>query len=129
MQLSIRLSFLFLTCVLLLLVITDMNGTNVKKNETNTLANIASYQSVLSSKDENMTEEKMIEEAVKQVVYNKESDSDIKIQVLGIDAENGMIDLNVIQTIHHANGQTSTTEERRTVILDDPYFFESGSTH
>ena len=129
MQLSIRLSFLFLTCVLLLLVITDMNGTNVKKNETNTLANIASYQSVLSSKDENMTEEKMIQEAVKQVVYNKESDSDIKIQVLGIDAENGMIDLNVIQTIHHANGQTSTTEERRTVILDDPYFFESGSTH
>ena len=129
MQLSIRLSFLFLTCVLLLLVITDMNGTNVKKNETNTLANIASYQSVLSSKDENMTEEKMIQEAVKQIVYNKESDSDIKIQVLGIDAENGMIDLNVIQTIHHANGQTSTTEERRTVILDDPYFFESGSTH
>lgn len=127
MQLSIRLSFLFLTCVLLLLVITDMNGTNVKKNETNTLANIASYQSVLSSKDENKTEEKMIEEAVKQIVYNKESDSDIKIQVLGIDAENGMIDLNVIQTIHHTNGQTSTTEERRTVILDDPYFYQSGN--
>lgn len=121
MKILIRGAFIFIGITLLVITVLDMSTSNVRKTETSNLANNAAYQSVKimanGSYSINNIDE-LVTEAVKDIVMNKETDSDIKIQVLGVDAENGMIDLNVIQTIKHLNGKETTTSERRTVILE-----------
>lgn len=121
MKILVRGAFTFLAITFLVITILDMSTSNVRKNETATLANNSTYESIKvlangSYDIENMDE--LVAEAVKEIVMNKESDSDIKIQVLSVDAENGLIDLNVIQTIKHLNGKETQTSQRRTVILE-----------
>lgn len=121
MKIIIRGAFTFLAITLLVLIGLDMSSNNVRKTETSTLANNSTYQPIKilvnGTYDINNIDE-LTAEVVKEIVTNKESDSDIKIQILGIDAENGMLDLNVIQTVKHLNGEKTTTEQRRTVILE-----------
>ena len=121
MKLLIRGAFTFFAITLLVITCLDISSSNVRETETATLANNSAYQSIKvlanGSYDINNMDE-LVAEAVKDIVMNKESDSDIKIQVLSVDAENGLIDLNIIQTVKHLNGKETKTEERRTVILE-----------
>lgn len=111
---------IFFVATIVVLIVLDMSGNNVRKGETATIANSATYDAIRVKLSENITdEEELVAEVIKQVALSKQSDSDIKIQILGIDAENGMLDVNIIQTIRHVNGKTTTTEERRTVILEE----------
>ncbi|MDU2155280.1 hypothetical protein [Clostridium sp.] len=121
MKLIIRGTFIFITVVLLTIICLDISTSNVREVETITLSNNSAYQSIktLANGSYNIeSEDELVAEAIKDIVMNKQSDSDIKIQVLNVDAENGLMDINVIQTIHHLNGKTTTSEERRTVILE-----------
>lgn len=117
----VRGAFTFFIVTLLVLIVLDMGSNGVIKTETATLANNATYEAIkvkangaysIDSMDE------LVAEAIKDIVMSKQADSEIKVQVLGIDAEEGMIDLNVIQTVKHLNGKESVTEQRRTVILE-----------
>ena len=121
MKILIRGAFIFFAITLLVITALDMSTSNVRKTETSTLANNAAYQSVKvlanGSYDINNMDE-LVAEAIKDIVMNKESDSDIKVQVISVDAEHGLIDLNVIQTIKHLNGKETKTSQRRTVILE-----------
>ena len=115
---------MFIAIVLVVIICSDIGSSAVRDTETSTIANNSTYNSIrvlangtydIDSMDD------LVAEAIKDIVLTKQTDSDIKVQVLGVDAENGMIDLNVIQTIKHANGEVTTSEERRTVILENTF--------
>lgn len=121
MKNAIRGAFLFLSISLLIIVVLDITTNGVKKTETADIANNAAYQAI-STKAEGVNEieniDELVAEAIKEIVMTKNSNASIKVQVLGIDAENGLLDINVIQTLKHSNGKETVSEERRTVILE-----------
>lgn len=122
MKNAIRGAFLFLSISLLIIVVLDITTNGVKKTETADIANNAAYQAI-STKAEGVNEieniDELVAEAIKEIVMTKNSNASIKVQVLGIDAENGLLDINVIQTLKHSNGKETVSEERRTVILEN----------
>lgn len=115
---------MFIAIVLVVIICSDIGSSAVRDTETSTIANNSTYNSIRvlanGTYDVNSMDD-LVAEAIKDIVLTKQTDSDIKVQVLGVDAENGMIDLNVIQTINHANGKVTTSEERRTVILENTF--------
>lgn len=122
MRMAIRGVFTFVTVLLVIIIGSNMSRKNVIANETGFISNNAAYMPVRMLSNgayEIETDEDLLAEVIKEIVLNKESNADIKVQVFTVDSENGLVDLNVIQTIHHANGETTTTEERRTVILEN----------
>ena len=111
----------FFCISLVILTILDISLTGTKEKEVDSIANNAPYEALkvkLTGEYDLENDEDLIAELVRNVVISKYSNSDIKIQVLGIDAKNGLLDINVIQNIKHANGKTTKKEERRTVILE-----------
>lgn len=122
MRMAIRGVFTFMVVLLVIITGSNMSRKNVIANETGFISNNAAYMPVRMLSNgayEIETDEDLLAEVIKEIVLNKESNADIKVQVFTVDSENGLVDLNVIQTVHHANGETTTTEERRTVILED----------
>ena len=112
---------LFFSISIFILVLLDVSMGGTKHNETSDLANTAPYEALkvkLTGEYDLEDNEDLVAELVRNVVMTKYTNSDIKIQILGIDAKNGLIDINVIQTVKHSNGTTTTQEERRTVIVE-----------
>lgn len=112
---------LFLSVFILIVCILDISNSGTKQKETSALAKNAAYDALkikLTGEYDLENNDELIGEIIRNIAISKYSNSDVKIQVLGIDAENGLIDINVIQTIEHVNGKTSTEEERRTVIIE-----------
>ena len=121
MKNAIRGAFIFIIITLVTVIILDMGSKGNRATETSRLANSSSYNAikVLANGTYDIdSDEELVTEAIKDIIMNKETDSDIKVQVLGVDKENGMIDLNVIQTVKHVNGKVTAVSDRRTVILE-----------
>ncbi len=111
----------FFTISIVILVILDISLSGTKHNETTSLANESSYDALkikLTGEYDLENNEDLVAELIKNVVINKTSNNDVKIQILGIDAKNGLIDINVIEDIKHVNGVTTRKQERRTVIIE-----------
>lgn len=124
MRYVIRGAFLFMAITLVVIICMDMGSSAVRDTETAEMANNSTYNAIRVMANGTYDVDSMddlVAEAIKEIVLSKETNSDIKVQVLGVDAENGMIDLNIIQTINHANGKVTKSEERRTVILENNF--------
>ena len=112
---------LFIAVSVSILCILDISNNGTKKKETSSLSETSTFDPLkikLTGEYDLENNDELIGEIVRNIAINKYSNSDIKIQVLGIDAKNGFIDLNIIQYIDHANGKTTKHEERRTVIVE-----------
>lgn len=112
---------LFIAISTLIIVCLDVSVSGTKHNETSSIANNAPYEALkikLTGEYNLENDIDLVAELIRNVVINKYSNSDLKIQILGIDAENGMLDINIIQTIKHINGKETIEEERRTVIVE-----------
>lgn len=112
---------MFVAITLVVIVMFNINNASVKKSETAALANTASYDALkvkVTSEYDFENNDDLVAEVIKQIAINKNTNSDVKVQILGIDAENGLLDINVIETIKHANGEITTEEQRRTVIVE-----------
>lgn len=112
---------MFVAITLVVIVMLNINNASVKKSETAALANTASYDALkvkVTSEYDFENNDDLVAEVIKQIAINKNTNSDVKVQILGIDAENGLLDINVIETIKHANGEITTEEQRRTVIVE-----------
>lgn len=121
MKIAIKTALTFISILFLVLVIMDMGAKNTKETETFASSTNSAFSSVLfdgNGSYEVETDLDLVNEAIQDIINTKESNADIKVQVLGVDAENGMIDLNVIQTIKHVNGKVTQTMDRKTVILE-----------
>lgn len=112
---------LFIAISTLIIVCLDVSVSGTKHNETSSIANNAPYEALkikLTGEYNLENDIDLVAELIRNVVINKYSNSDLKIQILGIDAENGMLDINIIQTVKHINGKETVEEERRTVIVE-----------
>lgn len=112
---------LFIAISVLIIVCLDVSVAGTKHNETSFIANSAPYEALrIKLTGEYNLEDDMdlVAELVRNAVINKYSNADLKIQILGIDAENGLLDVNIIQTVKHINGKKTVEEERRTVVVE-----------
>ena len=112
---------LFFAIAITILVLIDISSNGVVKSEAIDLATEAAYEPLnLKNNGEYDIEsnDDLVAEIIRTIALNKKTDSDIKVQILGIDAKNGFVDINIIETTKHANGKKSKTEERRTVIVE-----------
>lgn len=122
MKLSVKFSMLFLSIFIFVICVFDICLTTFKIHETKTISQDASYYPMnLTSNfySEIKSNEQMIEEVIKNVVLSKQSDCDIEVRILGVDYENGLLDLSIIQTYRHVNGKIETIEERKTIIIEE----------
>lgn len=122
MKLSIKFSIMFFSMILVLITIVSINAKSYLVNETNMIAKNATYNPLFSASSPNYevnSNEELLYEVLKEVVITKQSDCDIKIQILSIDYINGLIDVNVIQTYTYFNGSTRTISNRKTIILEE----------
>lgn len=118
-----------ISCVLVfLLIITSLilftvYGQNTRQNELEDSLSIAVEQSLENLKinksySVNNTEE-FIADFLENLLISIESDSDIKVEILSVDVEKGLLDVNVIETFSQPNGSTKSISCRKTVILEE----------
>lgn len=105
---------------LLVICIMDSGTSVIRRNETATIAEVASYETLNAVKN-NATainsDQEFIAEVIKNIVLEYDTNSDVVVNT--IDARNGLLDLEIQQTFTHSNGAKETNVERRTVILED----------
>lgn len=122
MKLAVKFTLLFLSIFILILCVVSMNQKSFQVNETHQIANESTFYPLKQASIpyyEKSTNEELVAEVLRQVVLSKQSDSDIKVQILGVDVENGMLDINIIQTFRHVNGQEEEISSRKTIILEE----------
>ncbi len=122
MKLAVRFSFLFICMAIFFMCLADINGHSYKINETHHIAYDSTYyplKQLATPYHQITSNEQLIAEALKQVVLSKESDCDIKVQILGVDYINGLLDVNIIQTYTHLNGQEEVIQSRQTIIIEE----------
>ena len=107
---------------LLVICIMDSGTSVIRRNETATIAEVASYETLNAVKN-NATainsDQEFIAEVIKNIVLEYDTNSDVVVNIISIDARNGLLDLEIQQTFAHSNWAKETNVERRTVILED----------
>ena len=107
---------------LLVICIMDSGTSVIRRNETATIAEVASYETLNAVKN-NATainsDQEFIAEVIKNIVLEYDTNSDVVVNIISIDARNGLLDLEIQQTFTHSNVAKETNVERRTVILED----------
>lgn len=107
---------------LLVICIMDSGTSVIRRNETATIAEVASYETLNAVKN-NATainsDQEFIAEVIKNIVLEYDTNSDVVVNIISIDARNGLLDIEIQQTFTHSNGAKETNVERRTVILED----------
>lgn len=107
---------------LLVICIMDSGTSVIRRNETATIAEVASYETLNAVKN-NATainsDQEFIAEVIKNIVLEYDTNSDVVVNIISIDARNGLLDLEIQQTFTHSNEAKETNVERRTVILED----------
>lgn len=122
MKLAVKFSLLFLCIFIFFVCLSDINGQSFKINETHGISREATYyplKQLANPYHEIESNDLLVAEVLRQVVLSKQSDCDIKVQILGVDYINGMLDVNIIQTYHHINGKEETIESRQTIIIEE----------
>lgn len=100
----------------------DTGTSVVRRNETAKIAENATYETLNAIKNESTdigSDQEMIAEIIKNIVIEYDSNSDVEVRIISLDSRNGLLDLEIIQTFKHSNGEEETVSERRTVILED----------
>lgn len=111
-----------LAVFLLVVCIMDSGTSVIRRNETATLAETATYETLNALKNNSVeinSDQEFIAEVIKNIVLEYDTNSDIVVNIISIDSRNGLLDLEIQQTFTHSNGAKETNIERRTVILED----------
>ena len=108
--------FIFVLCI------SDVSTSAYWQQETHQIAQNATFYPLKQSYSPYTkidSEKELVGEILKQVVLSKQSDSDIKVQILDVDLEEGLIDVNIVQTYQHVNGKKEEIANRKTIILEE----------
>lgn len=108
--------FIVIVCLL------DTGTSVIRRNETAEIAENASYETLNAIKNESTdigSDQEMIAEVIKNIVIKYDTNSDVEVRIISMDSRNGLLDLEIIQTFKHSNGEEEKVTERRTVILED----------
>lgn len=121
MKIGIKIALMVFVMVVLTASIGDICFSSIRREETFNLASNGAMKvaNLLRNKSVSITSEKdMVAELVKTIMTEKHTDSPITIQVLNVDAKNGLVDINVVQEITHLNGKVEYVSERKTIVVE-----------
>lgn len=117
------------SCVLaFLLVITSLilftiYGQNTRQNELEDSLSITIEQALENLKtNQNYSvanTEEFVADFVENLIISIDSDSEVKVEILSVDYEKGLLDVNVTETFDQPNGSVSSISCRKTVILEE----------
>ncbi len=114
---------LIVLTIITALTLFTLYSQNTRENELDESLSIAVEQSldnlkINKSYDVNNTEE-FIADFLENLLVLIESDSEIKVEVLSVDIDKGLLDVNVVETFKQPNGSTRTASCRKTIIMDE----------
>lgn len=114
---------MIIVMVLLSLIHMSITTTDVRQSELDKALNSAVRTTMEIAKTKETypieTEEEFIAEFNKNLLSSISSDSDIEVQVMGVDLEEGMLDVKVISKFKFPTGADGQVSSRKTVILDE----------
>lgn len=114
---------LVLIMIISSVILFTIYGQNARQNELDEALSVAVEQSLENLKlnksySVNNTDE-FIADFLENLILSIESDSEVKVEILGVDVEKGLLDVNVVETFVQPNGSTNTVTCRKTVILEE----------
>lgn len=122
---------LFMMTIIVLAATMLLSGRASRANEVDRALDTAIEQTVDELQEENTytleNKEEFLADFVEGLLIKIESDSEIEVQVAGIDVEKGLLSVRVIEHFKHPNGNPGTVEAERTVVLEN-YSFEQKDT-
>lgn len=108
---------------LLSLIHMSISAENVRQNELDTAVNKAARTTIEMAKSketyEITTDEQLIEEFNNNLLTSIDSDSDIEIQIMGVDAKEGFLDVVVINHFKYPTGAEGEVRARKTILYDE----------
>ena len=121
MKLILKYSGLYLMLVMTLLTVLNMDGVSQRKNEMHNALN-TSMRTVLKANNINemydMDKSDMKIELIRNIADNINTDSGYTVEILKADEE-GLLDVRIISSFEHLNGQEDTRAYRKTMIADE----------
>lgn len=117
---SCVLAFLIIITSLILLTIYEQN---TRQNELEDSLSVAIEQSLENLKTKQnysiANTDEFVADFIQNLIVSIESDSDIKVEILNVDFEKGLLDVNVVETFIQPNGSKNNVSCRKTVILEE----------
>lgn len=113
---------LFGMMILTLVISMTMSGRTVRKNEIDKALDTAVEQTVAELQEgkaytlENKNE--FLADLVEGLLVKISSDSDIEVQIAGVDEAKGLLSVKVIEHFKHPNGNPGKAEAERTVVME-----------
>lgn len=114
-----------LILVICLISLTHMSITakDIRKDELETSMNNAARITMEVVKEKGRysfsTEEEMIEEFNNNLLSQITTESNLEIQVMGADVQNGFLDVQVINTFKYPTGAEGHVSARKTILFDE----------
>lgn len=105
-----------------------MSNTAIRKNELqhslsaamdSSLEILCSEKSYSFSEDESTATDEFIADFLEKLLVNTSSDSEIKVSVLAVDVQKGLLDVEVTETYKHTTGAESSVSCRKTAIYEE----------
>lgn len=117
---SCGLVFLMIISTLILFTI---YGQNTRQNELDEALSAAVEQTLENMKINKSysvdTTKEFIADFQQNLIVSIESDSELKVEILSVDIEKGLLDVYVTETFTQPNGTTNTATCRKTVVLEE----------
>ena len=114
---------MLLVMTLMVLIHMSISTEAIRQNELDTSLNYAIRSTMEVAKVKETykieTEEELLAEFNKNLLTKINSDSDIEVQVLGIDLKEGFLDVKVISHFKYPTGADGQVESRKTIIFDE----------
>ena len=114
---------MMLVMVLMVLIHMSITAENVRQSELDMGLNYAIRTTMEVAKVKETypigSENELIAEFNKNLLTKISSDSDIEVQVMGIDLEEGFLDVKVISKFKYPTGADGQVEARKTIIFDE----------
>ncbi len=109
--------------IILSLVLFTVYGQNTRQNELEDSLDIAIEQALENLKTRQAysidNTDEFVADFVENLIIYIESDSDVKVEILNVDIEKGLLDVNVVETFEQPNGSIKSISCRKTVIMEE----------
>ena len=105
------------------LIHTSLSTTSIRQNELDDAINRAMRTTMEVAKEKKTyaitTDEELIAEFNRNLLTSISSDSDIEVQVMGVNAAEGFLDVQVVSKYKFPTGADGKVSARKTMLLDE----------
>lgn len=108
--------------IISIVIVMTLCGTNMRQNELNRSVDIALYGTVDTQFDEKTSfassNDEFIAEFINALLVQINSDCSVKINVLDVDYQKGLLSVEVIEKFKHPIGKEGQVSVKRTVMME-----------